>query len=464
MADFLNATTIEKIERVIDEVCVEQRPVGVAVGIVHCDDLVWSKGFGYSDIESQRPVDDRTMFGIGSITKTFTAAAIFQLRDNGKLSIDDIVIDHLEEFRNVRPLKGKPESITLRQLMCHHSGLSGEAAGNHWETRDFPTTEAILATLSQVGILIEPETARKYSNLAFALLGEIVTRASGRPYTEYVTEEVLRPLGMESSTFDPGDKHQAHIAQGYGSRKYEDRPEAVDAMKANGYTPAGGLYSTVPDLAKWVSLQFNSGASDALLKPRTLREMQRPQYLTSDWSTAECLPWMATKHESGVHLSHGGSTFGFLSNVLFSVERQFGLIVLANSHGHGAVYQISRQVMDVLSETKTPVVAAAKAKAPTATPTEWKSFLGTYEGIMGMVLGIQFRDGSLQLEAGKFFGPPIELDPTADPDVFVLSAGRMDGEELRFRRSADGSVTGLNMGGLPAAKMVSAGGVAASAR
>jgi CubicO group peptidase (beta-lactamase class C family) len=457
MADLLNATVTEQIERAIDEIYLSDRPVGVSVGIVHGDELVWSKGFGYADLDTHRPADDRTMFKVGSITKTFTAAAIFRLRDAGKLSIDDRVIDHIEEFGAVRPLKGKPESITLRHLLCHHSGLSGEAAGKHWETLDFPTTETILSTMSQVGILIEPETTRKYSSLGFALLGEIVTRRSGRPYEEYVTEEILKPLGMESSTFGPSNTQRGQVAIGYGSRQDEDRPELAPNYKDNGGAPAGGLYSTVPDLAKWLSFQLNSGEASAVLGPGTLREMQRPQYLTTDWSSADCLPWTATRQENRVYLSHGGSTHGFMSNVSFSVERRLGLIVLANSHGHGAVFQIARQVMDIVADIKPQTVAARKPSVPSATPVEWESFLGTYEGIMSTIVGIRYRDGSLQLESGGYLGAQVNLDPTDDRDVFVLSAGRMAGEELCFKRSADGQVTGLNMGGLPADKLVHAG-------
>lgn len=457
MADLLNASVTEQIERVIDDVYAKERPVGVSVGIVHGDELVWSKGFGYADLDSQRPVDDRTMFKVASITKTFTAAAIFRLRDAGKLNIDDPVIDHIDEFGAVRPMKGNPKSITLRHLLCHHSGLSGDAAGNHWATLDFPTTEAILSTMSQVGILIEPETTRKYSNLGFALLGEIVARRSGRPYEDYVTEEIVQPLGMESSTFKPSDAQFGQVAIGYGSRKYEDRPDVAPDYKDNGYAPAGGLYSTVPDLAKWLSFQYNSGDSSAVLGARTLREMQRPQFLTSDWSSADCLPWAASRQESGVYLSHGGSKHGFMSNVSFNTERRLGLVVLANSHGQGAVFQIARQVMDILADVEPQTAAASKPSVPTATPVEWDSFLGTYEGIMSMVVGIQYRDGSLQLESGGYLGAQVNLDPTDDPDVFVLSAGRMDGEELRFKRSADGQVTGLNMGGMPADKLVHAG-------
>ena len=213
--------------------------------------------------QSKRAMDPDALFGVASISKTFTAAAIVQLRDDGKLSLDDPLAKFIPEFKAVTCRYGRIEDVTLRRLLTHLSGLVGESPTPHWRSANFPTMEDILRGLPNSALVIEPHSAFKYSNLGFALLGEVVARVSGRPFTEYLRSEVLDPFGMKSSCFtleEAGSK----MATGYLPHPYDDVPEAAPvATDHQGYAAAAGLRSSVNDLAKWISLQFRTKAKQA---------------------------------------------------------------------------------------------------------------------------------------------------------------------------------------------------------
>ncbi len=161
---------------------------GLAAGIVHGDELVWSSGYGVVDLDTQRAPDEATVARVASITKTFTATAILQLRDESKLGLDDGLSTHIPEFEQVRETGGCAADVTLRRLLTHYSGLSAETSLLSWGAEEFPGRDAVLAALPSTEVVIPADSQWKYSNLAFGLLGEVVTRLSGVPYAEYVRE------------------------------------------------------------------------------------------------------------------------------------------------------------------------------------------------------------------------------------------------------------------------------------
>ena len=460
MSQPISGPVSEKLERELAELCASEGVVGASVAAVKGEELVWSTGLGFADLESEHPPDDSTVFRVASITKTFTATAIFQLRDRGTLSIDDPITRHIPEFSAVQPRKGSDEKVTLRRLLCHHSGLVGEPPGDHWESLDFPTAEEIVSSLPEIELVIEPDSAFKYSNLGFALLGEVVSRVSGRPCVQYIESEILEPLDMRSSTFHLTDELAHRMATGYQRRPDKDRPQVAPHFLVNGAAPAGQLYSTVADLAKWIAFQFTAGGPERdsveVLSPASLREMHRPQFLEPGWNTGYCLPWTASRYSSDVYLSHRGALHGFLSNIAFSPERRIGAVALTNLDGHEVAPQIVRRVIDTLAETDASRPESTESRKSIATREEWREFLGTYLDVISWLTRIEYRQGTLQMLLPQG-GPPIALTPTRDPDVFVPAAGRSVGEELRFRRDEHGSVTGFTAGGFPNDKLIEAG-------
>jgi len=247
-----------KVEDRIRRLLPSHRIVGLVYAIVRDQELAWSSGFGFADIERGLVPDRDTIFRCGSITKTFTGAALMQLRDEGRLALDAPLVRYIPEFKDVKLKFGKLDDITLRRLMSHHSGLVGELPGDYWETLQFPNVEEVIAKLPRVEVVIAPDSALKYSNLAYTLLGEVIARVSGVPYVDYIRCNLLEPLGMTMSGFDLTDTMQPLMAIGYQSTPFTDVPTVAEHPHIRGMTSAGQLYSSAADLAKWISLQFRT--------------------------------------------------------------------------------------------------------------------------------------------------------------------------------------------------------------
>ena len=240
-------------ERLAAEVAARKLP-GFAFGVVLDGELVYAKGFGVADLDDKRPVDVDTVFRIGSITKTFTSLAILKLRDAGKLSLDDPVVRTLPELAALRYPTRDSAPITIRQLLTHTSGLP--QFGNHRHVRhDREVTERELFNdLPHLSLLWAPGTAFSYSTFGMALLGTVVTRLSGMRYRDYVSTQILAPLGMRSTFWDSRDVPKGRLATGYvpgAEAPIKDVPWRLGEAEA-----AGGLYTSLRDLARYAAFQL----------------------------------------------------------------------------------------------------------------------------------------------------------------------------------------------------------------
>ena len=190
---------------------------GLSVGIIFDQDLIWSKGFGFADVDKKTPMTPQTIFRIASVTKLFTCTAIMQLRDQGKLQLDDPVEKYLSWFKIKNRFPDAP-AITIRQLMTHTSGLPREAAFPYWTDHKFPTLDQIMETLPNQETTYPSETKWKYSNLGMAILGQIVVAASGQDYETYIQNHILKPLEMNNTSVYLTNEQRKQIATGYGRR------------------------------------------------------------------------------------------------------------------------------------------------------------------------------------------------------------------------------------------------------
>ncbi len=190
---------------------------GISLGVVYDQELIWSRGIGFHDLQQQAPATPSTIYRIASITKLFTSTAILQLRDAGMLSLDDPVAQRLPWFQ-IQQQQQDARAITIRQLLTHTSGLPREAAFPYWTDGVFPTREELIAALAHQAAVFAPETRWKYSNLALTLAGEIVAATSGQPYAEYVDRHILQPLGMRSTSVTLPDDQRPRLATPYGRR------------------------------------------------------------------------------------------------------------------------------------------------------------------------------------------------------------------------------------------------------
>jgi len=436
------AAAIQVFDAWVARTAADREQPGVSIGLVHDQELIWAKGYGLADLEKQTPATPSTAYRIASISKLFTATAILQLRDAGKLQLDDPVSRFLPEFAPARVEPGSPV-ITVRHLLTHTSGLPREVEGTYWNDLKFPSREEMERVLNRMGVVGPPETKWKYSNVALSLAGYVVEKASGEPYADYVSRHILQPLGMSSTRVIPTRDWPA-LATGYG-RRVPGSPRRVKPFLDAAYmVPAANLASTVEDLARFASLQFRDGAAGGaqILKGSTLRDMQRIHWLEPDWKTGWGLGWGVRRKDDKTRISHGGSVPGHRTQITLLPEEKFGVIVLTNAaDGDPGRY------VDAAVKMVAPAVAkaAAKAEEPPKSDPSWSRYVGTYvwEDDIAQVM---LLDGELCIVDPSDDDPwegRVRLEPVA-PDTFRMKTGSQEGELIQFTKDGNGNVVRMS--------------------
>jgi CubicO group peptidase (beta-lactamase class C family) len=427
----------------------DNRLYSAAAGVVHAGQLVWSGAVGFADAASGRPARPDTLYRIASITKTFTGTAIMQLRDAGKLDLDDPAVQWLPELEGSGSAKTIGR-VTIRRLLSHESGLTSEPPGTDWATLP-PVYEgdasANLARAAEIITAIGPNLHPKYSNLGYQLLGEIVYRASGTPYAEYVQREILAPLEMASTAFEPvPDVLARRQAAGYAGRTFSDELEIAPHM--SGIGAEGGLWSTVEDLARWVCFQLGAHEDppreSPVLSAASLREMHKPRYLSDEtWTEAWGITWYAIRKDDVTWVQHSGGLHGFTLNACFDRDSKVGAVALINGSADTPVLNMELGAIG----RRLALASPPPIKLPQPTPPEFRDLLGLYaQADMTQTWRVEWRDGKL---AGLFPDLPdqaMHLQPTDEPDTFTVGLGFRDsGETVRFRRQ-DGRVISVVSG------------------
>ena len=423
----------------------------VAVGIVRDGGLVDFLSFGQSDIESGAVPTAKSIARVASVTKTFTATAIMQMRDASLLALDDPLLLYIPEFTIAQAVAGPLEGVTIRRMLTHHSGLSTEHPDLDWNAPDFPTTEHLMDSLEKIQVVIPQDSQWKYSNLAYALLGEVVSRLSGKPYTEYVHSEIIGPVGLANTAFDLSPEQEKLKMTGYspalpGEQGFRIAPNG----HLKGFTSAGQLHSNIEDLAKWIGFQLGEGLGP-VLSQGSRKEMHRPNYVGDDWSWGQGLGWRATRLGERVYLNHGGALHGFSTNVVFNVPARTGVITLVNMWPTGLPSDLALRIAEiVIGETSVELEpGSSKLDAGAATATD---FNGKYFAEPGLPVTITGDNGGGLVFAKPALREPTlhapaRLEPAGEPDAFRIVNGRGAGEIAVFARSEAGAVTGFSLGG-----------------
>ena len=318
---------IPEIDRLFQDYATANRIPGAAWGIVIDGELAHTGVTGYRDIASKSPVTPDTVFRIASMTKSFTAVAILKLRDEGKLALDDPAEKYVPEMKAlVYPTADSPK-ITIRHLLSHAEGFPED---NPWGDQQLADTDEQMSAMIRAGIPFSnaPGIAYEYSNFGFAILGRIVANVNGggrtqtEAYTRYITEHVLKPLGMTSTTLEPASVPAARLAHGY---RWEDGQWKNEPLLANGsFGSMGGMLTTLSDLGKFVGAFLaawppRDGPEAPPIRRASLREMQQV------WRPA---PASVSSSPAGIQLNSGGYGYG----LRISQSCQFASIV---SHSGG---------------------------------------------------------------------------------------------------------------------------------
>jgi CubicO group peptidase (beta-lactamase class C family) len=442
--------------------------VGLAVGVVQDGTLAWFHGHGVTDTASQAPVTEDTVFPIASITKTFTAIAVMQLWEQGRVDLDAAADDYLLSFRLV-PGRAGFRPATLRHLLTHTAGVRAVRRPSDllrpamgWEV---PAARPVppLAEYYRGGLRFdtEPGTRWAYSNHGFATLGRIVEDVGGLPLDRCFRERIFRPLGMESSDLFRSDRVRPRLATGYNLRSGRFRAVADREVVTAG---ASSVYSTTSDMARYAAALLGGGSTEhgSILRPDTLATMFAPHYQSDPR-----LPGMGLgffRGEMGGHriISHDGILEGFRSDMVLAPDEGIGVLVFANTgpfDPRGVAVPVAQAVLRLL-------LGVPEEAVPTAVPERpwlWKDLCGWYSFgpgwltdpqprmVLGLGLEVAVRAGHLTLR-GQIPIPAIRrglrLYPDEeDPDAFQidLSALGLDLSPVVFGRDANGEVTALHL-------------------
>jgi len=309
----------------------------VTVAIVNGRDLLWAKSYGFADRARTVRATPASVYRIASVTKQVTAIALMQLVDDRTVRLSDPVDLYFPEIRAVRGLSRPP---TLVQLATMSSGLARDPMDRRkWHAQIDRWTETLTAALPETEALAEPGTTYRYSNIGYSVLGAAIGRAAGRPFVEQVRARIIRPLGMTSTDFVLSPDMRARLTTGVDydvlvkdSLNYED-PAASHRDGPGLGVASGGLYSTVGDVAKLVSLQLGFGP-DSVLGLDALRQRNGVPVITySRLDFGYGLGTQVARWGDTTAVGHSGNTSGYTSQVYYDIAGRFGVIVLRSAAG-----------------------------------------------------------------------------------------------------------------------------------
>ena len=403
----------------------EQRAPSVSASVFRGGEVLWRDAVGLADVEARTVASPDTQYRIGSITKTFTAVCILQLRDAGELSLDD----PLDRF-----VPESPHAPTLGRMLAHASGLQREPPGEIWETMQAPSREELVARTAEAEQLLAPGSWWHYSNLAFALLGEVVARKTGGTWEDALRERVLEPLGLERTT--PAAESPA--ARGYFVQPYSDTVTLEPDPDLGGSGALGKLWSTTGDLARWGG--FLATGDERVLAPSTLEEMAHVRAMVDHerWALAWGTGLELYRHGELTFVGHGGAMPGHLAGVVVNRKSKIGAAVLMNTSAGGK------------PETLALELAAAAIAALPVTPDEWRAG-EPVPAEVEPILGRWWTEGEEMVFAwrGRLEGRLVGAEPrdlsvfAPEGDGYRCVEGRERGELLRIVRGADGAVEKL---------------------
>jgi CubicO group peptidase (beta-lactamase class C family) len=305
----------------------------LSIGVVSRDRLIWSRHFGYAEAETKRAADNDTAFRIGSITKQFTALALLQLVEQGKMQLTDPLEKHVPEIKQVTGLAAGSDPITLLQVASMRSGLAREpGCQNHSVGPVSGWQQKVLSCLPSTAYANVPGTTYLYSNIGYASLGLAIERAGGEPFIDQVSKRITAPLKMTRTAMEPTDAIRRNLAHGYQRREGTASRENPDReLDGRGYrVPNGALFSTINDLARFVTWELGASSTTLIKKETQDANYERSWPIAPNTTSSYGVGFQVTVRGDIKMLGHGGSTAGYLSAALFHRGSGLGVIVLRN--------------------------------------------------------------------------------------------------------------------------------------
>jgi CubicO group peptidase (beta-lactamase class C family) len=422
-----------RLEQRLRSVQREKRAPSISAAVIRDGEPIWETAVGVADLEADLEATPDTQYRIGSITKTFTAAAIMQLRDAGKLDLEDTLDRHVE---------GAAHTPTIRRLLSHASGLQRETQDDSWLTLRFAPPDELLETLEQAELVLPSGARFHYSNLAFALLGIVVERVSGVPYMDYVCERLFEPVGLTRVSFEP----EPPAAKGYLAQPYADGVWDTIGVETGAWAAAGQLWGTAGDICRWGA--FLADPDESVLMSSSAEEMRTVQAIADHdrWLSGYGLGLGLTRDGDRILAGHGGSMPGFIATLGFSAKEKVVVAALTNE----SEADIGELGVELLATTVDEwPVAPETWRVGEPPPDDVVPLLGIWF-MEASRLVFRWREGKLE---ARFDGipdwrPSSVYEREAD-DRWRTVSGPEQGEALRIERGEDGSVELMVWAGYP---------------
>ena len=330
---------------------------GIAVGVVKDGKLIHAKGYGVANLETGKKVDENTLFGIASNSKAFTTAAISMLVDEGKMKWDDKVTDHIPGFKMYDPYV--TEAFTVRDLVTHRSGL-GLGAGDlmMWPDGSNFTRADIIHNLRYLKPVSAFRTKYDYDNNLYIVAGEVIAKVSGIPWEDFIEQRIMKPLGFQSSAASLKRlKDKSNMIRPHAP--VDGKLQVIDIAWSETANAAGGIWSNINDLSKWVITQLNhgqygEGLSKKLFSETMHEEMWSPQTIIKTATrppynthfSAYGLGWFLSDIKGYKQVTHTGGLAGIVTQVVLFPELNLGIMVLTNQQSGAAFSAISNSIKD----------------------------------------------------------------------------------------------------------------------
>jgi len=455
---------LTEIEADAEKARVKAKIAGMSIVIVYDQDVLLAKGFGYADLEKKIPADPQTVYRVGSVTKVFTALMLMQLRDAGKLQLDDPIEKYLPEFK-IKSRFPDARPATFRQVAAHYSGLPREPPMLHeyQATDEFPSVEDQLKSLKNTEMMVPAMTMYSYSNLGYNIMGLALSRVAKQPYDQYVATHILKPLEMNHSAFALTEQMKQHFAVGY-------KPAGPDGTHERSSYPkhglaSGMLYSNVDDLANFLSLFFREGprGGKQVLGSSSLLEMLIPVAVSTDirrdaqgrplslWDTGSTIGFSVGPFNGEQINYKDGGTAGFSSIVYINYPRKLGMALLTNTRTEPfwLGYNLLRKLTPVLEKS----LERSKAKALEEALPKWQKYIGRYvitdPNAIPMITFSEFDVSIInktlvitipEVRPGSVvWMKEVPLEPFGNND-FKIAGGSVGNKFITFESGNDGSM------------------------
>ena len=419
------ARSIDTLNKYIPKQMEHFETPGLGIAIVQDGEIKYAKGFGTRTINKTEPVDNNTLFGIGSISKSFTPVALAMLVDEGKLGLDDKVIKYLPYFQLYDPYV--TNAFTIRDLLTHRSGLKAVSGGTLWYHTDYSRKD-IIKRLKYLKPVTGFRERPAYQNTMFIVASKIVEAVIDGSWDNFIRERIFKPLQMNNTVITQAERKRSNNISSPHIKDKTLKLISVEQEKLDNMAPAGSIYASAVDMARYMNFVLNDGVvgNDTLVKPKTFREILKPQILYKASSgpihnefSSYGLGWWVTPKNGNKIIDHSGGIDGMRANCLMVKNKDFGVIVLSNSSASwlatSLMYDIAGNFLkdeeykdfthllyDFFPE-KDSIAAArhesAKGKQISGTKPslEMKAYAGTFTDDMYGDINIKQKDGEYQI-------------------------------------------------------------------